>query len=156
MKEFTKNAKTHMENNGSTLVCCNKDEIHSVKTRGVLYLVTEVLNKNTMKGFCCADKVVGRAAAFMYVFLQPDEIYAGILSEKAKEVFELYNINYCYGELVPAIINRTGDGFCPMETATENAKTPKEALLILKEKLNLSEPSGNGKQVSVPIIRAEK
>lgn len=137
MKAYTQKAKSYMEENGSTFVFCNDEKIISSDARGVITLVEMVRKNETLKSFCCADKVVGKAAAFMYVFLNPDEIYAGVLSEKARNVFDMYKVNYCFGELVPAIINRTGDGFCPMETLVENALTPEEAFILIKEKLKL-------------------
>lgn len=151
MNEYTKNAKLHLENSESRLTFCNKNEIHSSKIRGVLSLVQMVADGESMQGFYCADKVVGKAAAFMYAILKPEELYAFVLSEKAEEVLKKYSIKYFYGEKVPAIINRKGDGFCPMEEATEKAESPEEAYKILIEKLKINPSVNQTKKVEVPI-----
>lgn len=153
MNEYTKNAKKHLEANDCCLVYCNENEICTSHIRGVLSLVLMVKEKRTMEDFYCADKVVGKAAAFMYAILKPRELYAFVLSEKAKEVLDQYGIKYYYGEKVPAIINRKGDGFCPMETVTENAATPFEALSLLEKKLNIEGKVPKGITAEVPIVK---
>lgn len=135
MNRYTVQAKNHIENNSCTLVCCNETRLEESFERGVLPLVEMVRSEKSMKGFYCADKVVGKAAAFMYVLLNPEELYAFVISEKAEAVLKKYGIRYFCGEIVPAVRNRKGDGFCPMETATEKAETPEEAFRILEEKL---------------------
>lgn len=153
MNEYTKNAKTHLENGNCCLVYCNETEICSSNVRGVLSLVTMVRDKKSMKGFYCADKVVGKAAAFMYAILKPEELYVAVLSEKAETVLNKYGIKYFYGEKVPAIINRKGDGFCPMEEATEKAESPEEAYNILTEKLKINPSVNQTQKVEVPIFK---
>lgn len=153
MNRYTVIAKQQLKSSDAALVFCNEDEICSSHVRGVLNLVLMVKENRTMKGFYCADKVVGKAAAFMYAFLQPEELFCFVLSEKAKEVLDRYGIKYFYEEKVPAIINRKGDGFCPMETATERAGTPEEALSLLEEKLNLKGDLPEGKTYKQPVLK---
>ena len=153
MNRYTENAKRLLLENDSALVYCNENEVNTSDIRGVLRLVLMVKEQRTMKGFYCADKVVGKAAAFMYAILKPEELYAFVLSEKAEQVLIKYKVNYFFGEKVPAIINRKGDGFCPMETATEKAESPEEALELLKEKLNLSCEPSKAKWVEAPILK---
>lgn len=155
MNRHTENAKRLLLENNAALVYCNEDEVNTSHIRGVLNLVMMVKENRSMKGFYCADKVVGKAAAFMYAILKPRELYAFVLSEKAREVLDKYGIKYFYGEKVPAIINRKGDGFCPMETATENAATPLEAFSLLEKKLNLEGEVPEGKTVEVPIFKQD-
>ena len=153
MNRHTENAKRLLLENDAALVYCNEDEVNTSNIRGVLSLVLMAKEQRTMKGFYCADKVVGKAAAFMYAILRPEELYAFVLSEKAEAVLRKYKVNYFFGERVPAIINRKGDGFCPMETATENAATPSEALSLLEKKLNLEGEVPKGKTAEVQIVK---
>lgn len=44
------------------------------------------------------------------------EVYAATLSEGGKAVFDAAGVKYAYGVLTKEIINRRGDGPCPMET----------------------------------------
>lgn len=153
MNRHTENAKRLLLENDAALVYCNEDEVNTSHIRGVLNLVMMVKENRSMKGFYCADKVVGKAAAFMYAILKPEELYAFVLSEKAEAVLKKYKVNCFFGEKVPAIINRKGDGFCPMETATEKSETPEQALEVLEEKLNLSDEPSKAKWVEVPVLK---
>ena len=137
MNDYTLYAKKHIEEASCTLVYCNEKEVKTSGVRGVMPLFSLVQAKGSMSGFYCADKVVGKAAAFMYALLKPEELYAFVLSEKAETVLKKYGVKYYYGKLVPFIKNRKGDGFCPMEAATENAESPGEAFEILREKLSM-------------------
>lgn len=153
MNRHTENAKRLLLENNAALVYCNEDEVNTSHIRGVLNLVMMVKENRSMKGFYCADKVVGKAAAFMYAILKPEELYAFVLSEKAEAVLKKYKVNCFFGEKVPAIINRKGDGFCPMETATEKSETPEQALEVLEKKLNLSDEPSKAKWVEVPVLK---
>ena len=119
------------------LTCCIivGDKIYKSTKRGVAPLVEWYDENCSMKGASCADKVVGKAAAYLYVLLGVKDVFASIISEKAAQVFLHYDIAFTYAECVPAIINRTGDGFCPMETAVADIDDPKEALFAVKEKM---------------------
>ena len=90
-----------------------------------------------MKGFSAADKIVGKAAAMLYVILGVKAVYSPVMSETAAEVFTNYNIAYEYDELTQNIINRNGDGICPMEETVKNISDPTEGFAALKNKLKL-------------------
>lgn len=55
--------------------------------RGVKPLLQWLDGENSVKGFSAVDKVVGRAAAFLYVLLEVKEVYAGVMSEGAAHYF---------------------------------------------------------------------
>ncbi|MBQ8228085.1 MAG: DUF1893 domain-containing protein [Clostridia bacterium] len=120
---------------GYTCVFCKGKDITTTTERGVLPLVKWIDEGKCFKGYSAADKVVGKAAALLYVILGAQKIYTSVISKKATDVFEKYGIEYWYDTLADAIINRKGDGFCPMETAVGNIETPDEALTAIKNKL---------------------
>ena len=74
-----------------------------------------------------ADKVIGRAAALLMVLGEIKEVHTLIISEPAIKVFEKYNIPCFYDKKVERIVNRTGDGLCPMETLCLDVDEPQEA-----------------------------
>ena len=84
-----------------------------------------------MQGAYVADKVVGKAAAYLYVLLGVRKVYAAVISRPALDVLERYNIGIVYDMLVPAIRNRTDTGFCPMETAVLDIDDANEAYRVL-------------------------
>lgn len=96
--------------------------------------ITGIAGRKSLAGFSAADKVVGKAAAFFYVLLKVERLYAAVISKHALEVLEFYGVPVEYGELVDAIKNRKGDGFCPMETAVLEINEPDEAVAAVLRK----------------------
>ncbi len=115
-----------------TCVVLNNDEIYTSRDRGVKPLL-DWYGTVDLKGAFVADKVVGKAAAFLYVLLKVKEIYAGVISESAYKVLVDYNINVTFDKKVMAIQNRDKTGCCPMETAMWNIDNPNTAYDIIIE-----------------------
>lgn len=119
-----------------TCVLVNDEDIIITDERGVAPLVKWLNAGERFDKFSVADKVVGKAAAYLYVALGVKKIWTAIISKPATEVFEKYGIEYWYDTMVEAIINRKGDGFCPMESAVMGIDNPEEAIAAIKIKLN--------------------
>ena len=83
-----------------------------------------------------ADKVIGKSAALLFIKMGVRRVYGEVMSEHAKQVLEHAHVAYSYGELVPYIINRQGDGMCPMEKAVLQTDDAERAYCLLKEKLD--------------------
>ena len=88
-------------------------------------------------GLSVADKVVGKASAMLLTLSGVIEVYAETLSVAGKEVFDKYGVDYQYGNLVDYIVNRKGDGLCPMEETVKNIDDLREAYNALNRKIAL-------------------
>ncbi len=121
-------AQMLLNKTGSTCVLCGCDVILTDNRRGVRPLLDLLENKADVTGFSVADKVVGKAAAFLYCLLNIKELYASVISQPALDVLQKAGILTEYDQLVPAIQNRTKDGFCPMERAVLDINSFEEAL----------------------------
>ncbi len=86
-----------------------------------------------MNGFYAADKIVGRAAAFLYVKLGAAGVYAPVMSRGAKELLTEYNIPAEADELTENIRNRQNTGLCPMECAVSSCGSPEAAYVAILE-----------------------
>ncbi len=125
-----------MLNSGQyTCVLCKADEIHTSTERGVKPLLDWLDSGIDLKGFSVADKVVGKAAAFLYVLLGVREVYAPVMSESAIYTLSRNGIFPQCDVSVKSIINRAGTGNCPMEEAVMDIIDPKEAINNIKIKL---------------------
>lgn len=124
-----------LKSRGFTLAAVGGGDEITSRERGVKPLLELLDSRNDLRGFSAADKVIGKAAAFLYVLLSPDEIYTHVISAPALEVLERYGIKIRYGALADAIRNRDNTGFCPMETAVLNDADPESALVHIREKL---------------------
>ena len=135
MKQDTKQALAMLEVGSYTCVVCKGDIRFSATERGVKPLLNWLEGGTDLRGFCAADKVVGKATAMLYRLLQVQEVYAAVISDAALQTLEDGNIRAFYGTRVPHIINRTGDGCCPMESATAHIRDPREALEAIEHTL---------------------
>lgn len=118
-----------------TCVVCSGDIIYNCTQRGVKPLLDWIDSGLNLKDFSAADKVVGKAAAFLYVILGIKEVYADVMSEGAANVLKEYGIEIHYDKSAEYIINRAGTGKCPMEDAVWNISAPSEALTAIRTRL---------------------
>ena len=84
-------------------------------------------DKLQLRDSMVADKVIGKAAALLMVYAGVKEVFTPTISKPAVEVFENNNVKVLYDKIVDRIINRKGDGLCPMETLCLNVENPEEA-----------------------------
>ena len=122
-----------------TCVLSDGNRLIKSRERGVKPLIGFIESGKSFKGFTAADKVVGKAAALLYALMGVSSLYASVISEGALTVCKSFGISVEYGTLTQNIINRRGDGFCPMEQAVADISDPQTAFNAVKEKLkNLS------------------
>lgn len=117
-------ARSLLERGNYTCVLCRDGSTVTDSRRGVRPLLELLDSETDFHGYTAADKVVGKAAAFLYCLLGVKALYAGVISQPALSVLEGAGITVRYGTFVPAIRNRAGDGFCPMETAVWELSDP--------------------------------
>lgn len=129
------NAKELLENGKYTCVLCKGDTVYVSEKRGVAPLLQWLNEGVDLKDFSVADKVVGKGAAMLYVLLGVREVYSPVMSTCAVEAFRKFSISYSFDNEVPRIINRKGDGLCPIESAVKDIFSPEEALYLIKQKL---------------------
>lgn len=135
MSKDTETARNLLETEGFTCVLCKNDEIYTTTLRGVKPLVQWLESGMDFSGFCAADKVVGKATAFLYSLLGVKEVYAHVMSKASLEVLEKAGIRVQYGKMVEYIINRKGDGICPFEEAVLNVETADAARIAIRQKM---------------------
>ena len=118
-----------------TIVICKSDASVVVSDdRGVAPLM-KLLNEDReqLRDSLVADKVIGKAAALLMVYAGVKEVFTPTISEPAVVVFEKHNVKLTYDKVVERIINRKGDGLCPMETLCLNVENPEEAFLKIQK-----------------------
>ncbi len=86
-----------------------------------------------LDGASIADKVIGKGAAALVILGHAAELYADIISESALDLFHGSPVKVCFGQKVPYIVNRAGDGICPVEILCRNCKTAEECLPLIND-----------------------
>ena len=127
----TETAKEILIKNGYTCVLYScGEEYHSV-LRGVKPLMDFLESGKDFTAFSAADKTVGLGAAHLYILLGVKAVWANVVSTPAKALLEQNGISLYYENLVPYIINRQGDGRCPIETAVKDIADSKQAYAVI-------------------------
>ena len=101
--------------------------------RGVRPLLQLLENSpETLHGAVLADKIIGKAAAMIAVLGGVAAIHTLTASESALAFLETAGIPAAARRTVPYIVNRTGDGMCPLEQTVREVEDPAAALPLLK------------------------
>lgn len=69
-----------------------------------------------LRGALIADKVIGKGAAALMIHGGACEVYADVISHPALALLLEHGIEVSYHEMTDRIVNRRGDGLCPVET----------------------------------------
>lgn len=135
MKNDLDKARALLDTGAYTCAVCRADCTFTATQRGVMPLLSWLDNGTDLTGFSAADRVVGRATAFLYCLLGVKEVYAKVMSRPAMAVLKSHGIEATAGELVDGIINRKGTGPCPFEAAVMEMEDAQEALVAIRNKM---------------------
>lgn len=114
---------------GHTLVVANGNRLRTFDRRGVADLYRLLREEpEFLHGAVVADKVVGKAAAALMLLGGVAELHTDVISSRAIELLQGSSLRYAYDLEVPHIINRTRDGWCPLETRCRDCRTAEECL----------------------------
>ena len=105
-------------------------ETHAHRISGFLDAIEKFGDE--LEGASLADRVAGKAVALLCVYAKIKEVYAEILSKKAKAVFEENGISCEWKELVNNILDLSKSGVCPFEKAAIGILDPKDAYRTFK------------------------
>lgn len=86
------------------------------------------------KGVSVADKIVGKAVAFLCVYAEVASVYTPVVSEPAAGVLRENGVHLEADTTVSMILNKNKDDQCPVEQMIFTCATPEEAYTILREK----------------------
>ena len=135
MTKDLEKARNLLRQGGYTCVLCRGEKTVTHCRRGVAPLLDMLDSEESFEAFSAADKVVGKAAAMLYVRLKVAAVYAEVISEPALQVLRQHEIRTEHLRCVEAIRNRTDTGNCPMEMAVLALEDPAQAENAIREKL---------------------
>ena len=122
--------------NGHSICLCKDGEWFTDNGRGISPMMSFLGEGRDLNGYSVADVIVGKAAAMLFVKAGIREVYGEVMSEAGYRYLQEHHIPCAYGTLTEKIINRKGDGPCPMEQATAALTDPADAPKALREALN--------------------
>ncbi len=135
MNELLNIARQKMLDGKYTCVVLIDNDEYTSYERGVRPLLSLLETERSFVGAVASDKCIGAGAAHLYVLLGVCAVWANIISEAAIQILRNNGIEVCFDLCVPSIINRRGDGICPIEKAVADAKNSNEAYGLIVDAL---------------------
>ena len=146
-------AKETLKNGKYTCVVCNNYIIYTSTQKGVAPMLDFIEKNICLTGFSAADKIVGKAAAMLFIFAGVKEIYAEVMSVPAAAILKKHGIEFSYVTITQNIVNRTNTGICPMEQAVAGITDADAALTAIIRKRNQLKGYSDMKKLGFGFMR---
>ena len=122
------------EGQAACVVLRDGEIVRAETGRGVAPMI-RLYEDGALQGAYVVDKIVGKAAAMLMTLGGVSGCYALTVSRAALDWFVGHGIPVEYEVCAEYIVNRAGDGMCPMEQTVKELTDPSEALTALKQKI---------------------
>lgn len=130
-------AKDYFYSQKASMVLCKDDEKFITQEKGLTPLINLIESGDDYFEYSACDKVVGRAAAFLYVLLGVKEIHAKIMAKLAIQILDKAEIKYSADEFVDTILDDQLKDTNPLEEVVLRSGSANNALRDLKAFLKL-------------------
>ncbi len=124
-------------NEATFIVADNENVIYQdigIGVKPIMKVIKEnplILNNATI-----VDKVIGKAAAILLAKYNAKKVYGLLMSRTAIKVFTDHGIEYDYQDIVDTILNRTGDGLCPLEDSVKNTDDLEQGFINITTRID--------------------
>lgn len=130
-------AKDYFYSQKASMVLCKDDEKFITQEKGLTPLINLIESGDDYFEYSACDKVVGRAAAFLYVLLGVKEIHAKVMAKLAIQILDKAEIKYSADEFVDTILDDQLKDANPLEEVVLRSGSANNALRDLKAFLKL-------------------
>ena len=119
------------------LVFRGDEIIYSSSGKGVSPLLgaIEEVGLEALEGVLTADRIVGRAAALLNLYMGASEVHTLVISAGSEDLFRGHGVVYDFVEETDVVKDVDGVIFCPFERLVQGMSDPKEAFFSIREKL---------------------
>ncbi|MFI3176042.1 MAG: DUF1893 domain-containing protein [Eubacteriales bacterium] len=134
--DYQKEAIRIRQEQNATCVALSATRTYESTLKGVAPILIPLEEDNEFfKGCSVSDRVIGKAAALLFIKAQIKELHAELISDHAVALLESYEIPYSYDKKVPYIINRDGTGMCPMEECVLELNDLEEGYVAVTQRI---------------------
>jgi hypothetical protein len=130
-KELGVNVNIAFAKDGKIIFSSSDDGI-----KGFISAIKEFGGK--LNGSSVADRIAGRAVALLCIHSGVKSVFAEVMSDGCKNVFQKSGVAFQYGRLVNKILNKYKNDVCPLEKLVLKIEDPQVAFERLEEFLNPS------------------
>lgn len=124
-----------LEDGYTCVITRDGQTLYASRESGIRPLLEILRQGIDVSGGDAADRIVGKAAALLYARMGVARVRAVVMSRSGLSVLESRGIPAQYQTLTDAIVNRRGDGPCPMEQAVADLDDPDRAYAALEARV---------------------
>jgi hypothetical protein len=125
--------KRLVENGFSISIVKRGDAIFESRSNGLRDLFEAAGRLGTsLEEASVADRVVGKAAAFLLVYSHVNSVFAVTISERALSLLKENSILIEFENTAPSILDKAKTDVCPFEKMILNCEDPEEAFHIFR------------------------
>jgi len=125
-------------NSENNLMVFRGDElVFSSSGRGIAPLIEAIdtIGRENLIGVATVDRVVGKAAALLNLYMGAVEVHAGVISSGAKALLSGHGVQYQFLEETDIVKAKDGVVFCPFEKLVWDVSDPEEAHALIRARL---------------------
>ena len=123
-----------IENRFSLSIVKQGNILFESRSKGLKDLFEAVKRLDTsLRNASVADQIVGKAAAFLFVYSRVNSVFAATISEKGFEVLEQNHLFAEYWNIIPDVLNQERTDVCPFEKMVMDCRDAKRAFGILRK-----------------------
>ena len=134
-RDALQSAKNLIARDKATCVVIKNDRIVNIEHGSGIAPIISLYDEGLIRDAVVVDKKIGKAAAMILALGGVRSCYGVAVSRSAVEFMESVGIPLEFERCTDHIVNRTGDGVCPMEKAVADISDPEEALLAVRATL---------------------
>jgi hypothetical protein len=127
-----------LEESGMNLLVYSGGElVFSSDKHGIVPLIDAIdaIGGEELRDLVTADRIVGKAAVLLNIYLGAGEVHAMLISSGAKGLLSDRGIPFLFREETDVIKVRDGVIFCPFERMVQGISDPGDAYVKIKAKL---------------------
>jgi hypothetical protein len=127
MKRDLEIAKKRLTENRVSLSIVKEGKILFESRSNGLKDLFQAVNKlgTSIRNASMADQIVGKAAAFLFVYSRADSVFAVTISEKGLRLLEENNISAEFENIVPNVLDKKRTDVCSFEKMVLNCRDAK-------------------------------
>ena len=135
-KNIIQSAKNLINNGKASCVVIKDNAIANMEQASGIAPILSLYEKGELRDAVVVDKIIGKAAAHLLVLGGVRACYGMTVSSSAVKLLRSRGISVEYDNCAEHIINRRGDGLCPMEDAVKDITNDTEAYDAIKKRLS--------------------
>lgn len=124
----------YLEDGNTCVLLRDNMPVYRSCARGIRPLLDAIDAGIDAHGLTAVDKIVGKAAAMLYLYMGVSRVYAEVMSDAARDALTARGVDCFCRVRTDKIVNRRGDDLCPMEKTVADIGDPAAALDVLRKK----------------------